>query len=181
MHWLGRTRFTSVFFIAMTIASVSPTPAAPARFGEPTRPEAQAAVLAVEGEVSMNGVAAEDGATVASGSTISTKASGTARIDVPTVGRVELGPETIATVSMREGEVIVTLGSTGSVRPTIRPGARARVVAGASFAVEVTRGMVRVAEGGLDTAVPAGHSVTRANAGEVFASGNTLFLVRIAG
>lgn len=184
MNWLVRRRSASLILMAASLGGIAPAPiasAAPAT-GATARAEsgtpALSGVLAIEGAVTLNGAPARSGATVFSGSTISTASNGKARIDVVGVGLVDLGPSTVVSITIRAGEVVITLPSAGTVRPSVRSGARARVVVSdATHSVEVVRGAVDVASAGVTKTIAVGQTVNVAAKTEIAAKGDSLFVV----
>jgi ribosomal 50S subunit-recycling heat shock protein len=67
--------------------------------------ECTGALTVKAGQVTINGNAAQTGATVMTGSTIATSSNGKAIIDVGTLGRVEIGENTTATLTCVAGSL----------------------------------------------------------------------------
>ena len=93
-----------------------------------TRSEPQAAsgpsgkLIAVHGDVSLNGTSAISGATVFSDSTVTTAKGSSAVVSLGKLGRVEVLPETTMTVSFTDSSVAVSMLSSGRVRVSSPPG-----------------------------------------------------------
>lgn len=80
-----------------------------------------------ERTVLINGVPAQAGASVPSGSTVSTVADGDALVDLGALGKVLIRPSTVAKLDYGSGSVEVTLLECGSVTHTVPSGVTGRV------------------------------------------------------
>lgn len=106
---LSYPRASISLVLAIAIATVftlhsfaAPEPAKPA--GDPNLAQDCAGTLTVSaGQVTINGNAAQTGATVMTGSIIATNSNGKAIIDLGALGRVELGEKTTITLTCAAG------------------------------------------------------------------------------
>jgi len=101
-----RTSISIVLAMAVATVFTLRSFAAPEALVDPTLAQDCTGTLTVKGgHVTINGNAAQTGATVMSGSTISTSSNGKAIIDLGALGRVELGDNTSATLTCAGGSL----------------------------------------------------------------------------
>jgi hypothetical protein len=140
-----------------------------------------AGLLEGKGQITVNGIPAQPGATVLSGSTIATGADGLAALDLAGSGRVELRPRTTAELVLSPGSVEVTLGA-GAITQSVPAG----VTGQAKFRGD--RVHLAVLRGELVTTTPSGAQVIRAGESltinapvAVSSRGETLFTAEATG
>ncbi|HXG67820.1 MAG TPA: hypothetical protein VNO70_22155 [Blastocatellia bacterium] len=91
-------------------------------------PAAQSGTLtSATGTVTVNGAPAHSGASVASGSTISTGTDGDALIDMGSLGKLQLRPNTVVKLTYDAGSSLVEVVECGSLTHTVPSGATGQV------------------------------------------------------
>lgn len=125
------------------------------------------------GELMIDGAAAQPGATVVSGSRVSTGADGAAVIDLGTLGQVALRPNTTVTITFGAGAVSVKLDGAGAIDASLEAGVTGKVqTAGARLHLRSGEANLRSASG--ERFLHAGEAVAMtADAEAVIAGGAT--------
>ena len=118
-----------------------------------------AGVLTGTGALSLNGLSAEPGATVFSGSIITTGHDGIASIDLGPVGRFVVRPRTTVTVTLSPGTAMIT----GQAKVT---------------RINVVRGELLVSSPGANRLLKSGEDAVFADSIQASMSGDTVFTIQ---
>jgi len=164
--------------LALTLTTVFSLSAfaAPSGGNDQTASSTLSGMLTGKGRVTINGNAAQSGATVLSGSIIETGKDGSASIDLGPLGQVELQPNTSVTLVMMPGMVQMMVDNFGAVSQTLPAGVVGRVKMQSRAArFSVARGHVEVSTSGGQQALNGGEENSFNGASEAVISGDTSF------
>lgn len=170
----------SVFAISSFAASRprEPTPGVSASHGEMGLLGLPTGRLVGTGQITVDGSEAQSGVTVLSGSTIATGADGNATIELGSLGRIELQPNTTVLVNLAPDLVTVKVVRVGRVIQSLPSGVKGQTrIEGGKARLAVTLGLVEVRSGQHQRTVGAGDESSVSPAGELLASGNVVFTI----
>lgn len=169
----------SVFALSSFAASTS-REAAP---GEPSAgrlddmSSAPAGKLMGTGHFTIDGEEAQPGASVLSGSTIATGSDGNAVVDLGSLGRIELRPNTTIKVAFANSSVSVSLDHAGSIAQSLPTGVAGQLILqGERARLSVVRGEVEVNSAGNARTLHAGEQGTFNNPAEVITTGDAVLV-----
>jgi hypothetical protein len=129
------------------------------------------------GRFTIDGEEAHPGASVLSGSTIATGADGLAAIDLLSLGRIELRPNTTIRLAFAGNSVSVSLDNAGSIAQSLPAGVTGQVMLqGKQARVSVVRGEVAVRSIGNSRTLHAGEESMFENAAEAVSGGDAVFV-----
>lgn len=130
------------------------------------------------GRITIDGDEAQSGATVLSGSTVATGADGYATIDLGTLGRIELQPNTAVLVTLSSNKVVVKIASLGRVVQSLPSGVIGETrIDGGLARLAVTQGQVELKSGRDQRTLNAGEDSPFNSGSEALASGSAVFAV----
>ncbi len=166
---------TTVFSLG-AFAATSGEKAAGSSFDDSSTSSKLSGILTGTGRVTINGNAAQSGATILSGSNIETGQDGSASIDLGPLGQIELRPNTSVTLIMMPGMVHLMVDRFGVVSQSLPPGVIGRVkMQSQSAHFSVARGRVEVNSSGGQQTVNGGEENSFDGASEAVISGDTSF------
>jgi len=138
---------------------------------------APAGKLTGTGRFMIDGEQAQPGASVLSGSTIATGPGGLAAIDLGSLGRIELRPNTTIKLAFAGNAVSVSLDNAGSIAQSLPVGVTGQVMLqGKHSRVSVVRGAVAVKSIGNSRMLRTGEEGTFENSAEATSSGEAVFV-----
>ncbi len=168
---------TTVFSLG-AFAAPSTEMAAGSSFDDPSASSTLSGMLTGMGRVTINGNAAQTGATILSGSTIATGKDGSASIDLGPLGQVELQPNTSVTLVLMPGMVHLMVDRFGVVSQSVPSGVIGRVKMQSRTArFSVARGHVEVSSSGGQQALNGGEEDSFDGTSEATVSGDTSFQI----
>jgi len=130
------------------------------------------------GRMTVDGNEAQSGATVLSGSSVATGVDGYATIDLGSLGRIELQPNTTVLVTLSPNKVVVTIASLGRVVQSLPSGVIAETkIDGGLARLVVTQGQVELKSGRDQRTLNAGEDSPFNSSSEALASGSAVFAV----
>lgn len=130
------------------------------------------------GEISVDGNEAENGVTVLSGSTVATGADGNATIELGSLGRVKLLPNSMVTVTLSPNMVVLTIGRVGRVIQSLPSDVIGRVrIQGEEARLAVEAGQVEVKSSEGQRVLSAGQETAFGQTTEAIANGGAVFMV----
>lgn len=130
------------------------------------------------GRLTIDGNEAQSGVTVLSGSTVATGPDGNAVIELGTLGRIELQPNTTITLMLSTNIVLITISSVGRVVQSLPPGVMAQVkIHGEHSRLSVVRGMVNVKSAERVRTLKTGEEGKFDHAAEAISTGDAEFVV----
>ena len=172
---------TTVFSLS-GFAATSGERASGSSFDDSTASSKLSGILTGTGRVTINGNAAQSGATILSGSSIETGPNGLASIDLGPLGQIELQSNTSVTLIMMPGMVQLMVDRFGVVSQSLPPGVMGRVKMQSQPAhFSVARGRVEVSSSAGQQAVNGGEETSFDGASEAVISGDTSFQLDDAG
>jgi len=134
------------------------------------------------GRMIIDGEEAPSGATVLSGSKIATGPDGNATIDLGSLGRIELRPNTTITLVFSSVSVQVDMSGGGAMAQWVPSGVEGQVrTSSPQVRFLVTRGQIEVKSARSTRKLFAGEAGTFADQAEAFASGDTLLVAEYGG
>lgn len=129
------------------------------------------------GRFTIDGEAAQPGASVLSGSVIATGPDSVATVDLGSLGRIELRPNTTIRLSFAGNAVSVSLDNAGSIAQSLPAGVTGQVVLPSKSAkVSVARGEVAVKSSGNSRTLRAGEESMFDGAAEATSNGDVVFV-----
>ncbi|HKP87352.1 MAG TPA: hypothetical protein VJZ26_14705 [Blastocatellia bacterium] len=138
---------------------------------------APAGKLTGTGRFTIDGEEAQSGASVLSGSTVATGPGSLATIDLGSLGRIELRPNTTIRLAFAGNAVSVSLDNAGSIAQSLPAGVTGQVMLqGKRAKVSVARGEVAVTSIGNSRMLRTGEESMFENAAEVTSRGEAVFL-----
>jgi hypothetical protein len=138
-------------------------------------PSAPAGKLMGTGHFTIDGEEAQPGASVLSGSTVATGSDGNAVIDLGSLGRIELRPNTTIKVAFANNSVSVNLDHAGSIAQSLPAGVAGQLVLQGAR-LSVVRGEVEVNSAGNARTLRAGEHSTFDNTAEVITTGDAVLV-----
>src|SRR5262249_6492156 len=134
------------------------------------------------GHLTIDGYEAQSGATVLSGNTISTGTDGNARIDLGSLGRFELRPNTTVTLTFGSEGVLVRMNGAGLVVHSSSASVTCLVkILGENSKVIVAQGQVKVDSAGDAQTLNAGQEANFSQPSELNTIGEAVFTVETVG
>src|SRR6476659_120555 len=128
------------------------------------------------GRITIDGNEAQSGVTVLSGSTVATGPDGYATIDLGSLGRIELQPNTTVLVTLSPNRVVVKIAGLGRVVQSLPSGVTGPTrIDGGQARLAVTLGKVELKSGGDQRTLNAGEEGPFNSSNEATASGNAVF------
>jgi ferric-dicitrate binding protein FerR (iron transport regulator) len=165
----------SVFALSSFAASTSREAASAGRLDD--MPSAPAGKLMGTGHFTIDGEEAQPGASVLSGSTIATGPDGNAVVDLGSLGRIELRPNTTIKVAFANNSVSVSLDHAGSMAQSLPTGVAGQLILqGERARLSVVRGEVEVNSAGNARTLHAGEQSTFNNPAEVITTGDAVLV-----
>ena len=165
----------SVFALSSFAASTSREAATAGRLDDMS--SAPAGKLMGTGHFTIDGEEAQPGASVLSGSTVATGQDGNAVVDLGSLGRIELRPNTTIKVAFANNSVSVNLDRAGSMAQSLPTGVAGQLILqGESARLRVVRGEVEVNSGGNARTLHAGEQSTFNNPAEVITTGDAVLV-----
>lgn len=129
------------------------------------------------GRLTIDGEEAPSGTTVLSGSTIATGPDGNATIDLGSLGRIELRPNTTITLVLSSNSVQVDMGREGTLAQWLPLGVEGQVrTRSEQVRFSVTRGQVEVKSARSTRNLSAGEAGTFNDPAEAVASGDAMLV-----
>jgi hypothetical protein len=130
------------------------------------------------GQLMIDGNEAQSGVTVLSGSSVATGPDGNAAIELGTLGRIELEPNTVVTLMFSPNLVLVNISSVGRVVQSLPPGVMAHLnIQREHSRLEVRRGLVEVKSAERVRTLAAGEEGSFDHAAEAISKGDAEFVV----
>jgi len=163
----------SVFALSSFAASTSREAASAGRLDD--MPSAPAGKLMGTGHFTIDGEEAQPGASVLSGSTIATGTDGNAVVDLGSLGRIELRPNTKIKVTFANNSVSVSLDHAGSMAQSLPTGVAGQLILQGAR-LSVVRGEVEVNSAGNARTLHAGEQSTFNNPAEVITTGDAVLV-----
>lgn len=165
----------SVFALSSLAASNSREAASAGRLDDLS--SAPAGKLMGTGHFTIDGEEAQPGASVLSGSTIATGSDGNAVIDLGSLGRIELRPNTTIKVAFAGNSVSVSLDHAGSMAQSLPTGVAGQLILlGEHARLSVVRGEVEVNSAGNARTLHTGEQSTFNNPAEVITTGDAVLV-----
>lgn len=130
------------------------------------------------GHIAIDGNDAQSGVTVLSGSTVATGPDGYAMIDLGSLGRIELQPNTALLVTFSPNRVVTKIAGLGRVSQSLPSGVIGQTTIDSGQArLAVTLGQVEVKSGRDQITLNAGQESPFNSSNEAVASGSAVFAV----
>lgn len=165
--------FTFSSFAASTTKERSPGGNAGGRIGK-TLLDAPTGRLIGTGRITIDGDEARSGATVLSGSTIATGMDGYARIDLGSLGRFELRPNTTVTLMFAADSVQVSMNGAGLTAHSLSAGCQVRLLSEHTRLI-VSSGQVKVDSAGDARTLNSGQEASVSQGSEARTMGEAVF------
>jgi ferric-dicitrate binding protein FerR (iron transport regulator) len=138
-------------------------------------PGAPAGKLMGTGRFTIDGEEAQPGASILSGSTVATGSDGNAVIDLGSLGRIELRPNTTIKVTFANNSVSVSLDRAGSIAQSLPTGVAGQLILQGAR-LSVVRGEVEVNSAGNARTIHAGEQGTFNGTAEVITTGDAVLV-----
>ena len=165
----------SVFALSSFAASTSREATSAGRLDY--MPSAPAGKLMGTGRFTIDGEEAQPGASVLSGSTVATGPDGNAVIDLGSLGRIELRPNTTIKVAFANNSVSVNLDRAGSMAQSLPTGVAGQLILqGDSVRLRVVRGEVEVNSAGNARTLHADEQSTFNSPAEAITTGDAVLV-----
>ena len=131
------------------------------------------------GQLSVNDIPVQSGASVANGSIVATGPDGDASLDLGTLGRIQLRPNTTIRLALAPGSCALEMVKCGSFTQVVPDGVSTQVRMTTAKLVQVAtlHGEAKVNVGSKSKSIKAGTRKTVYNTNEVVANGNATFTV----
>jgi hypothetical protein len=169
----------SVFALSSFAASTArdPAPGTPAGGRLYDMTSAPAGKLMGTGRFTIDGEAAQPGASVLSGSTVATGSDGNAVIDLGSLGRIELRPNTTIKVTFADKSVSVSLDHAGSIAQSLPTGVAGQLtLLGEGARLSVVRGEVEINSAGRVRTLRTGEQGTFDKTAEAITVGDAVLV-----
>lgn len=146
------------------------------------RLDAPAGKLIGTGHITIDGEEVPTGATVLSGSKIATGPDGNATIDLGSLGRIQLSPNTTVTLVFSSNSIQVDISGGGTMSQWLPSGVDGHVRAGfAQVRYVVIRGQIEVRSAHSTRKLYAGEAGTFNDPAEAVASGDAMLVAQVGG
>jgi hypothetical protein len=146
---------------------------------DPPRVQGLSGTLTGTGQLTINDVPAQSGASIGNGSLVGAGPDGDASLDLGALGRIQLRPNTVVRVALSPGHCALEMVKCGSLTQVIPDGVSTQVRLTTAKLVQVAtlRGAAKASFGSKSTTIKAGARKNIYNTSEVVANGNATFTI----